>query len=84
MRSGRTPAATITSRRALSLVERGGEVRSFKIDMVSIAAIWPNSISVTTTRVANGVYHEERAEKALKGFKGKRLTYRGTDSQPAA
>lgn len=26
-------------------------------------------------RVANGVHDEERAEKALKGFKGKRLTY---------
>lgn len=35
-------------------------------------------------RVAKGVHDEDRAKKALEGVKGKRLTYRGTDSQPAA
>jgi hypothetical protein len=30
-------------------------------------------------RIANGIHDEERSEKALKGVKGKRLTYRTTD-----
>lgn len=34
-------------------------------------------------RVANGVHDEEPAEKALKGFKGKRLSYRQPDEEAA-
>jgi hypothetical protein len=35
-------------------------------------------------RVANGIGDEERAEKALKGFKGKRLTYGGPHAEAQA
>jgi hypothetical protein len=36
-----------------------------------------------SNRVALGVDDQARAEKALKGISGKRLTYRGPDSVPA-
>ncbi len=88
---------------ALSLVERGGEVRSFKIDMVSIGNIKPIVDANIyqhcdekhlhrylaefdfryNNRVAKGVHDEQRAEKALLGVKGKRLTYKGADQKEA-
>jgi hypothetical protein len=36
-----------------------------------------------SNRIALGVDDQDRAEKALKGITGKRLTYRGPDSVPA-
>ena len=37
-----------------------------------------------SNRIAVGVNDQDRAEKALKGISGKRLTYRGPDSVPAS
>jgi ISXO2-like transposase domain len=37
-----------------------------------------------SNRIKLGVTDKERAEKALKGIEGKRLTYRRTDKQPEA
>jgi hypothetical protein len=57
----------------LTLVERGGPARSFHTDGHSFAFDFRYS-----NRVALGVDDEARAEKALTGIAGKRLTYRRT------
>jgi hypothetical protein len=51
----------------LALAERGGKVRSYHVNDFRYNA-----------RVALGVHDDERAARAWKGVKGKRLTYRTT------
>lgn len=63
----------------MSLVERGGDIRSTFLDhRAAMSVIRQN------TRAKLGINDEQRADIALKGFAGKRLTYQTTHSPEEA
>ena len=73
----------------LTLVERGGKVRSFQVPEVTAATLKPIIVGAIAKdshhyRVALGFTDKERSDAIMRGIAGKRLTHRRTRSQEGA
>jgi hypothetical protein len=78
-------------RAIVSLVERGGEVRSFYAERATVSIVTKivsenvdRATRLNNARMAMGIDDAERADKARMGIVGKPLTYRTTSQRQQA